>query len=88
MLKDLRHPDGERAPPHGRRQGGYRLGLRGTLRRHDAAVAHGLQPLDIPRQSIPSLVSTSVDLMEALIPARRNTNVVELLDRIAELTAA
>lgn len=45
------------------------LGLRAAHHSDiDAAVAHGHQALDIPCQSIPSLVSSSVDLMEALVP--------------------
>ncbi len=89
VLKDLRRPDGEWRHPMAAAKAIAALGLpaahHGDI---DAAVAHGHQALDIPRQSIPSLVSTTVDLMEALVPARRNAELVELRDQIAELSAA
>lgn len=89
VLKDLRRPDGEWRHPMAAAKAIAALGLRAAHHGDiDAAVAHGHQALDIPRQSIPSLVSTTVDLMEALVPASRNAEVVELRDRIAELSAA
>lgn len=53
----------------------------------DEAVARGHQALDIPRQSLPSLISSTADVIEALMPVADQAPVVELRQRIASLTS-
>lgn len=53
----------------------------------DEAVARGHQALDIPRQSLPSLISSTADVIDALKPAADQAPVMELRKRIERLVS-